>query len=181
MVKSNGGLGLKQLRSFNIAMLAKQGWRILNNSNPLVTAILKARYFPHTAFLNADLGVNPSYVWRSILEASEALKANCRRKIGNGASTRVWFDQLLPDFENGFLSTPMPGHLQNIMVSGLMDMEGRNWDRDVLNDIFNNRDIELITRIPIPSEDRDDSWFWLSDSKGKFSVRTCYRWLQGNL
>ncbi|XP_074352667.1 uncharacterized protein LOC141691812 [Apium graveolens] len=139
VVKSNVGLGLKQLTTFNIAMLAKQG----------------------------------------ILEASEALKANCRRKIGNGASTRFWFDQWLPDIENGFLSTPMPGHLQNIMVRGLMDMEGRNWDRDVLNDICNNRDIELIIRIPIPSEDRDDSWFWLSDNKGKFSVCTCYRWLQG--
>lgn len=62
VVKSNGGLGLKQLRTFNIAMLAKQVWRILNNSNPLVTVILKARYFSNTIFLNAGLGVNPSYV-----------------------------------------------------------------------------------------------------------------------
>lgn len=66
--------------------------------------------------------------------------------------------------ENGFLSTPVLGHMQNIMVRGLMDMEGRNWDRDVLHDICNTRDIELITRIPIPSEDRDDSWFWVSDN-----------------
>lgn len=74
----------------------------------------------------------------------------------------------------------MPGHLQDITVRSLMDVEGKCWDRDLLNDICNTRDIELITRIPIPVQERDDSWFWLSDNKGQFSVRSCYRWLQGD-
>lgn len=49
----------------------------------------------------------------------------------------------------------------------------------MLNGICNSRDIKLITRIPTSFEVMDDSWFWLSDNKGKFHVRTCYRWLQG--
>lgn len=123
-VKSNGGLGLKRLRMFNVAMLAKQGWRILNNSNPLVSAILKAHYFPSTDFLNAGVGVNSSYVWRSILKAKEALKANFRWRMSNGALTSV----CLLDVDNGFSSTPMLGHLQGITVHSLMDMKGQCWD-----------------------------------------------------
>lgn len=61
-VKDAGGLGFKDLRQFNIAMLAKQGWRLLNESNPLVTSIMKARYYPRSDFLNATLGENPSYM-----------------------------------------------------------------------------------------------------------------------
>lgn len=123
--------------------------------------------------MNAALGVNPSYIWRSILEVKEAIKANCRRRIGNGALTSVWDDQWLLDENNDFLTTPVPVQLQDIKVKSLINMEGRHWDMDVLHDICNDRDIELIKRIPTPYEDNEDSWFWLRDEKGKFTVRNC--------
>ena len=101
-VKEAGGLGFKNLHQFNIAMLAKQGWRFLNNSNPLVTSIMKARYFPNTDFLHAKLGDNPSYMWRSILAAQEVVKQGCRRRIGTGTDTTVWHIPWLPCIENGY-------------------------------------------------------------------------------
>lgn len=52
-IKEDGGLGFKRLRSFNIAMLAKQAWRLINNVNSLVTQLMHARYFPQSDFLNA--------------------------------------------------------------------------------------------------------------------------------
>lgn len=174
-----GGLGVKNLKNFNISILAKQGWKLLNNSNPLVSAIMKAKYYPKTDFLNAEIGESPSYIWRSILDAKDAIKAGCRRRIGDGASTYVWEVPWLPDGDNGFVSTTMPVHLKEARVQNLIDMEGRDWDAEVLHDIFNERDVDLINRIPIPAVQRDDSWFWLRDDKGQFTVRSCYRWLQG--
>ncbi|XP_074352832.1 putative mitochondrial protein AtMg00310 [Apium graveolens] len=82
--KAGGGLGVKNLKKFNTTMLAKQGWRIMNNNNPLVSAMMRARYFLNLNFLNAKLEVNPSYVWRSLLSAHETLKEGCRVKIGRG-------------------------------------------------------------------------------------------------
>lgn len=83
-MKENGGLGFKRLRDFNIAMLAKQAWRIITNANPLVTDLLRARYFSNSNFLDAKIGRNPSYVWRSLLETQDAIKQGCRRRIGDG-------------------------------------------------------------------------------------------------
>lgn len=57
-----------------MAMLAKQAWRLINNSNPLVAAIMKVRYIANTDFLNAELGANPNFMWRSIMEAQEVIK-----------------------------------------------------------------------------------------------------------
>lgn len=67
--KEAGGLGFKQLRNFNLSMLAKQAWRLLNNDNPLVTACMKAKYYPNGDFLNAKIGVNPNFMWRSLIAA----------------------------------------------------------------------------------------------------------------
>lgn len=42
-MKEDGGLGFKRLKSFNVSMLAKQAWRLINNTNPLVTKLMQAR------------------------------------------------------------------------------------------------------------------------------------------
>ncbi|XP_074378169.1 putative mitochondrial protein AtMg00310 [Apium graveolens] len=79
--KADGGLGFKKFMSFNIAMLAKQAWRLLTIANPLVTQTIRARYFLNIDFLNAKLGSNLSYVWRSIVESQEDVRHGCRRRI----------------------------------------------------------------------------------------------------
>ena len=69
-----GGLGFRNLQAFNLALLAKQAQRILTNPHSLAARILKAKYFPYCDVLNASLGSNPSYTWRSIYNSLEILK-----------------------------------------------------------------------------------------------------------
>ncbi|VFQ76993.1 unnamed protein product [Cuscuta campestris] len=87
--KKFGGLGFKHLHGFNIAMLGKQGWRLLTQPDALVSRVFKARYFPTTSFLEAKLGGTPSYCWRSILVAQPLIRVGARRRIGNGSDTLV--------------------------------------------------------------------------------------------
>lgn len=41
--------------------------------------------------------------------------------------------------------------------------------------------MNLIRKIPLPMRDRNDSWFWILDDKGCFTIKSCYRLLQGNV
>jgi hypothetical protein len=83
--KKEGGMGFRSLKEFNLALLAKQGWRILQNNDNLITKCLKSRYFPRTNFIHATIGHNPSYTWRSILEARcEVIDHAGMWKIGDG-------------------------------------------------------------------------------------------------
>lgn len=82
-------MGFKNIRDFNLAMLGRQGWRLLNFENSLVEQVFKAKYYPGSNFLDAKLGRNPSYVWRSILESQTMLKRGARWRVGDGRSISV--------------------------------------------------------------------------------------------
>ena len=59
--KANGGMGFRQLKQLNLALLAKQGWRLQVMCDSLVYCLFKARYFPHIDFVHASMGNHPSY------------------------------------------------------------------------------------------------------------------------
>jgi hypothetical protein len=82
--KSEGGLGFKDIEAFNIAMLGKQLWRIITNTDSLFGRIYKSRYFSKSDPLQGHLGSKPSFAWKSIHAAQDLLRNGIRVVIGNG-------------------------------------------------------------------------------------------------
>ena len=60
--KKEGGMGFRDLWAFNLAMLAKQGWRMIQGNESLLHKCFKARYFPRSSFLDAKESPGCSYV-----------------------------------------------------------------------------------------------------------------------
>jgi hypothetical protein len=60
--KFAGGLGFRDIELFNIALLARQAWRLLMTPDFLSARILKAIYYPNGDILTASLGPHPSQV-----------------------------------------------------------------------------------------------------------------------
>ena len=94
--KHVGGLGFRDLELFNLALLARQAWRIFMEPSSLSAKILKASYFPETTLLEAELGSRPSQIWRAILEGRDVLKQGVIKLIGNGQNTDIWVDNWIP-------------------------------------------------------------------------------------
>ena len=72
--KNRGGMGFRDLNTFNLAMLAKQAWRLIHESHSLFYRVYKAQYFPSCSFMDAELRSNPSYVWRSLLQTRDLIR-----------------------------------------------------------------------------------------------------------
>ncbi|KAL0367155.1 UNVERIFIED_CONTAM: putative mitochondrial protein [Sesamum radiatum] len=76
--KQDGGLGFREMKAFNRALLAKQGWRLLKKPLSLLSQIMRAKYYKEQSFWDAQLGSLPSLTWRSIFEVRDLLLSGCR-------------------------------------------------------------------------------------------------------
>lgn len=84
MPKEEGATGFRDLGKFNIAFLAKRGWRLMDNPDSLSTRILLAKYFQNSTFLESSLGSGSSLIWRSIWSSKALLHSGLGWRIGKG-------------------------------------------------------------------------------------------------
>ena len=72
--KSQGGLGFRDMRLFNQALLARQACRLIVFPDSLCSRVLKARYYPNGDLIDTVFSGNPSPTWSAISYGLELLK-----------------------------------------------------------------------------------------------------------
>ena len=87
--KCDGGMSFKNLKWFNKALLAKQGWNLQMGGNSLLYRVLKAKYFPTADSVHALIVHNPSYTWRSLISAQRLVIEGLRWRVGNKANIKI--------------------------------------------------------------------------------------------
>ena len=163
-------MGFRDLNAFNLAMLAKQAWRLIQNTHSLFHRVYKARYFPRSSFLKAELGPNPSFVWRSLLEARDIIMEGSRWQVGDGRTIEVATHVWLPHTPI-FLREPT----LNMRVCELIDEDTRQWDRGKVLATFAQKTCEEILATPLNNVNSRDVLVWKENRAKKFTVRTAYR------
>ncbi|KAL0355668.1 UNVERIFIED_CONTAM: LINE-1 retrotransposable element O protein [Sesamum radiatum] len=157
--KKCGGLGFRDLKAFNAAMLAKQFWRILTEPERLLSRV-KARYFPNSSILEAKPGYNPSFTWRSILASKEIIKAGARWSVGSGREINIWTDPWIPR-SYCFKAITQPNSLHELRtVDSLIDPVSKEWNRNLVLATFHPSDSEAILGIPLSKLGRRDKIVW---------------------
>ena len=164
---AKGGMGFRDLKAFNLVLLAKQWWRMQQNADSLVHRVLKVKYFPNNVANEAELGSRHSNAWRSIWTAKKVVDRRSRWCIGNGEGVRLWKDRWIPSPESFKVTSPVDAHSGLEMVSSLMDVDRRDWDVGKVRNTFLPHEAELILSIPISARLPKDSLIWAWTSNGK--------------
>ncbi|CAL1352559.1 unnamed protein product [Linum trigynum] len=175
--KFHGGLGFRDFDLFNVAMLAKQAWKILQDPNSLLARLYKARYHPSSDFLSAPAGCRPSWAWQGVLEGRGLLKRGLRWQVGCGTAIRILEDPWLPSSPP---SVPLllPGIiLENQFVASLIHPLTRTWNGELLRASFTAESVQWILSIPLPSSPRPDKLIWHYSATGQYTVKTGYQLL----
>ena len=142
LLKEKGDLGFRDLRSFNLAILAKQGWQLQTNSTSLFSHVYKAKYFPRCNFVEAILGPRPSFAWRSLMAAQGVIRRGMRWQVGNGTKGRVWHDKWIPRPSTYKVLTLERPNSRNALVCELINRATGEWNMEKINSWFLPEDRE---------------------------------------
>jgi hypothetical protein len=72
--KNEGGMGFRDFHSFNLAMFAKQVWRLIDTPDSLCARVLQAKYYPDGNILKAGPKASSSFTWQSIVAGITTFK-----------------------------------------------------------------------------------------------------------
>jgi ribonuclease HI len=171
--KMQGGMGFRDMRLFNQALLARQAWRLLAFPDSLCARVLKARYYPQGELMDTVFTGNPSSSWSAISYGLELLKKGLVWRVGNGERIRIWRDSWLPRHSYGKILTPK-GNRRFRRVSELLDGQG-NWKTQLVYATFHPIDAEQILKIKPSRIGQSDVMAWQLERSGVFSVRSAYK------
>lgn len=82
--KSEWGMRFRNLKEFNIALLAKKCWRLIHDLNSMWAWVLKEQYVLHISFLEAKKGGRASWIWSNLLEERELLLKGAHWQVMSG-------------------------------------------------------------------------------------------------
>ena len=175
--KNKGGMGFRDLRKFNDALLAKQVWRLTHDTSSLFYRVFKAKFFPNGSILDCPTTMRGSYAWQSILKAREVISRGAVWRVGNGQSINIWRQRWLLEEHHRKIITPGPNLLLHCTVDHLITKPQMVWDHSLIDSLFLPYDAEAIKHIPLSNHEHVDKLTWPGNSNGEYSVRSGYRFL----
>ncbi|KAL4296847.1 hypothetical protein GQ457_12G013350 [Hibiscus cannabinus] len=174
--KGEGGMGFRDLRLFNYALLGKQVWKLITCRDSLCFKVLSAKYFPSGNVLEAVPKDHSSFVWTSILRAKDKLKEGFHWRIGIDSSiamhNQVWGGDDPVRLETTYLDNPEnPVQCKDFMVEGCCQ-----WDTHKVIQVFTAEDATKIIQCPIANS-REDVLVWTHNRSGLYSTKSGHHWL----
>jgi hypothetical protein len=170
--KKQGGMGFRDLHTFNMAMLAKQSWRLLASPDTLCARVLKARYYPSGQLQDIVFTGYASLTWQAIQYGLELLKKGLIWRIGNGSQVRVWRDPWIPR-PHSFRPISRQGDCRIRWVADFLNEHGA-WKLDLLQCHFLPVDVIEIIKIRPSPRRLDDVLAWAPMRNGIFTVKSVY-------
>ncbi|KAL9299068.1 putative reverse transcriptase zinc-binding domain-containing protein [Arabidopsis thaliana] len=158
MTKSfkTGGLGFRDITTFNRALLAKLCWRILNSS-----------------ILDSKVKNSASHGWRSICMGRDLLSSRLWKLIGNGSTTPVWRTPWLSLSSHVAQMGPPYKDSHLLVVSDLLLPNSSVWNLKLIRVILPEYEKCILSLHPsyLGAIDR---WAWLPTSSGHYTSKSGY-------
>jgi hypothetical protein len=145
MPKGYGGMGFRDLKLFNQALLARQA----------CARLLKARYFPYGDIIDTVFPSEGSPTWKTVEYGLDLVKKGIAWRIGSGTKVQIWRDPWI-NWEPTRKITMKKGCSRLQWVSQLMLHGRREWDEHLIRECLYNHDVMEVLQIRLSDRSQED-------------------------
>lgn len=146
---------------------------MIANREKLVSRVFKARYFSQSNIMETSVGMNPSYIWRSLLWSRDIIHSGISWKIGNGLSINTRKDNWIPSLASRKI-TSNTIYDNSVKVADLIKDSGER-NEEKLNNLFLPYETKAINHTDIIGNNNSGYRYWIFEKKGVYSIKSDYR------
>ncbi|GJV03616.1 hypothetical protein Tco_1337185 [Tanacetum coccineum] len=168
-----GGLRIRSLELFNIALMTTHIWNIVSNKESLWDCWIHTYKLKGRSFWDVPMKSDASWGWLKLLQLRELVRPYFWTRIRNGGNISVWFDVWCDECPLIRYLTPRDitweGFTLQDNISDLVTRKGWRWAQAWLLKAPN---LGLIPR-PIFYKNKDDTYWWhcANGNMVKFSIK----------
>jgi hypothetical protein len=167
---SEGGLGIRSLRTLNEASNLKLCWDLLNSQDDWAI-LLKSRVIRGQKCINHHIF---SSIWCGIKNELNVIWENASFNLGNGRDILFWTDRWCDEVSIADILL-IPNSMQRNLQAKVADfIQGKHWFIPVEIDLMFPLVKQLVNKIHIPLEDKPDSLIWSLIDSGALSFKEAF-------
>ena len=188
--KHKGGLGIKEIETFNLALLGKWMWNLMQHQGSLWVAILEAKYGGWRG-LTEEGSVNMQSIWwRDLKRAIQhspygiSLQQQLKWKVEAGDKVKFWEDRWICNEQSLAEKYPrlyLISSQQQQLIGQMGEHINSTWEwrfswRRSLFDSEIDLAITFLSEVEGQSIHHHgaDSWEWVADQSGIYSTQSAY-------
>ena len=166
--QSDGGLGFKNLHLFNLALLAKNSWKLFTKPNTPCSQMFREKYYKGSSPGNAKKQQSSSsYVWKGLKEGASILNNDITWEARSGNFIDIWYDKWIPSLGNNTLlnihqsQSSTRGQIQGHELLGNFITKDGSWDCLKLQQCIPQQFLPFILNIPLQNgQNESDVCLW---------------------
>ncbi|XP_074313988.1 uncharacterized protein LOC141649192 [Silene latifolia] len=176
--KGLGGLGIRNTRCFNQALLAKIGWNMLRDPSSLISRTIGVQLgldWNNCVNRVETVKSKDSWICKGILWGAKTFTKHIAWMVGSESSLNVWTSPWV----DGLI--PIPKHYDLLLVEPSLSklrvkdlISNSTWNVDMVMCFFEDSFIAKILAIPLSKENKEDFAFYKESKNGNYYVKKGY-------
>ncbi|KAL3012465.1 hypothetical protein AAZX31_06G000400 [Glycine max] len=192
--KDKGGLGIKDINTFNIALLGKWRWNLFQHEGQLWARVLESKYRGWRGLDEAHRDNHESIWWRDLKLVFQNLQGvemhnSIEWRPGCGDRIKFWEDKWMDGEESLAAKYPrlyLISCQQNQIIQHMGGYKEADWEWNFLwrRPLFDNEIpmavnfLQHIESKPIQIHKRDE-WVWTADPSEQYTAKSAYKMMRG--
>lgn len=174
----DGGLGIRDVASFNKALLLKIVWQVASNQDrQLWVQILRAKYFPKGGFWGVNGTAGKSRLMKDIQELKPVIKDQLQWEIGTGETVQAMNQ---PWYEEWEIQTILTNDQRKATVATIYNHSTGTWNREEITELMGPLALSRIENTASKPKEQSllpDRLIWSESKSGQYTAKQGYELL----